>query len=115
MTRQSYQNGHIEEVRTRQRTGYKLRYRVRTKEGGLKHQSKTMYGLKGKKAAQAELDKLIRQATPMKLDVSELTLRGLVDTYWKPSLDRKCLKLSTRQTYDSALECHIMPALGDYL
>jgi integrase len=32
----------------------------------------------------------------------------------EPSLDRKCLKLSTRQTYDSALECHIMPALGDY-
>jgi hypothetical protein len=87
---------------------------VRTSDGKWKQKSETLYDLKGKKAAQAELNKRIQDATPMRLEGSELTLRGFVDAYWKPSLDRKCLKLSTRQTYDSALECHIMPALGDY-
>jgi integrase len=36
-----------------------------------------------------------------------------VETYWKPYLDRKNVKPSTRMSYDSALELHILPALGD--
>ena len=114
MTRQSYQSGHVSEIRTRRGTAYKVRYRVRTAEGKWKQKSETLYDLKGRKAAQVELDQRIQAATPMRLEASELTLRDFVDAYWKPSLDRKCLKLSTRQTYDSALECHIMPALGEY-
>jgi len=114
MTRHSFQNGRVSEIRTRRGTAYKIRYRVRTTEGKWRQRSETLYDLKGKKAAQAELDRRIQQATPMKLEDRELTLRGFVDAYWKPSLDRKCLKLSTRQSYDSALECHIMPAFGDY-
>ena len=37
-----------------------------------------------------------------------------VEAYWKPSLDRKGLKLSTRESYGSGLERHILPAFGDY-
>jgi integrase len=114
MTRHSYQTGHVSEIRTRRGTAYKIRYRVRTTQGKWKQKSETLYDLKGKKAAQAELDERIQQASSTKVEDSELTLRGFVDTYWKLSLDRKCLKLSTRQSYNSALECHIMPALGDY-
>ena len=114
MTRQSYQNGHVSEIHTRRGTAYKVRYRVRTSDGNWKQKSETLYNVQGKKAAQLELAKRIQEATPMRIEGSELTLRGFVDAYWKPSLDRKCLKLSTRQTYDSALDCHIIPALGDY-
>jgi integrase len=40
-------------------------------------------------------------------------LKGFVETYWKPYLDRKNAKPSTRSSYESALSLHILPALGD--
>jgi integrase len=42
-----------------------------------------------------------------------MSARGFVDSYWKPYLDRKNVKLSTRASYQSALGLHILPALGE--
>src|SRR5215469_4321980 len=101
MTRHSHQGGHVLEVRTRRGIAYKIRYRVRTTEGKWKQKSETLYDLKGKKAARAELQKRIGEATPVRLKASELTLRDFVATYWKPSLERKRIKPSTLQSYGS--------------
>ena len=115
MTRPSFQRGFVSEpIRTQRGIAFKVRYRVLTAAGKFKHKSETLYGLSGKKAARAMLDQRIREATAIKLEASELTLRDFVDAYWKPSLDRKGLKRSTRQSYESALECHILPAFGSY-
>jgi integrase len=45
--------------------------------------------------------------------VAELTIREFTEAYWKPYLDRKCVKPSTLASYNSALELHILPAFGD--
>jgi hypothetical protein len=42
-----------------------------------------------------------------------LTVRDFTKSYWKPYLDRKCVKPSTLASYKSALELHILPAFGD--
>jgi integrase len=42
-----------------------------------------------------------------------MSARGFVDSYWKPYLDRKNVKLSTRASYQSALGLHILPALRE--
>jgi integrase len=42
-----------------------------------------------------------------------LSLRAFVDAWWKPYLQRKGVKPSTRRNYDSALELHILPVFGD--
>lgn len=115
MTRQSFQQGYVSEaIPTRRGVVFKIRYRVRTAAGKCKQKCETLYGLTGKKAARAVLAKRIQDATTMKPEAIDMTLRDFVETYWKPSLDRKGLKLSTRQSYDSALERHILPALGDH-
>jgi len=115
MTRQSYQQGYVSDpIRTRRGIVFKIRYRVRTAAGKWKQKSESLYDLSGRKAARAVLDQRIREATAMKLEASELTLRAFVDSYWKPYLDRKRVKPSTRESYDSALRCHVMPAVGDY-
>ena len=116
MTRQSsYQRGFVSNpIRTRRGVAFKIRYRVRTAGGGWKQRSETLYDLSGKKAAREILDRRIGDSTTAKLEASELTLRQFVANYWTPALDRRGLKASTRESYRSALECHILPALGDY-
>jgi len=115
VTRQSYQQGYVSEIfRTRRGTAFKIRYRVRSRLGNWKQKSETLYGLSGKKAAKAVLDRRIREASSTKLEASELSLREFVETFWKPALDRKGIKPSTRIGYESALERHIFPALGDH-
>ncbi len=42
-----------------------------------------------------------------------MTLRIFVDTFWKPYLDRKNLKPATRSGYQSVLDYHLFPDLGD--
>jgi integrase len=115
MTRQSYQRGYVSDpIRTARGTAFKIRYRVRVGGGKCQHKSETLYNLSGRKAARTVLDKRIREATASSPEATVLTLREFVDAYWKPSLDRKGLKQSTRGSYDSALERHVFPALGDY-
>jgi integrase len=45
--------------------------------------------------------------------MAELTIREFTESYWKPYLDRKCVKPSIVASYKSALELHILPAFGD--
>jgi integrase len=73
-----------------------------------------LYGLSGKKEARSILDKRIQGSSTATSELTELTLRSFVEGYWKPYLDRKSLKPSTRENYDSVLENHILPALGDH-
>jgi hypothetical protein len=39
----------------------------------------------------------------------------IVDSLWRPYLDRKQVKPSTRRSYDCELRVHILPALGGML
>jgi len=116
VTRQSsYQRGFVSDpIRTRRGVSFKIRYRVRTTAGGWKQRSETLYDLTGKKAAREVLDRRIGDSTTIKLETNELTLREFVANYWTPSLDRRGLKASTRESYDSALKGHILPVFGDY-
>jgi integrase len=115
VTRQSYQQGHISGPHdTRGGKAFRIRYRVRTSAGKWKQRSEMLYGLSGKKEARSVLDIRIRESSTATSELSELTLRSFVEGYWKPYLDRKSLKPSTRKNYDSVLENHILPALGDH-
>jgi len=42
-----------------------------------------------------------------------LSLKAFVDAWWKPCLQRKGVKPSTRRNYDSNLELHILPVFGE--
>ncbi len=42
-----------------------------------------------------------------------MSLRTFVDAWWKPYLQRKGVKLSTRSNYHSLLQLHILPVFGD--
>jgi integrase len=42
-----------------------------------------------------------------------MTLRVFVETFWKPYLNRKILKPATRSGYQSVLDYHLLPDLGD--
>lgn len=116
MTRQSsYQRGFVSNpIRTRHGIAFKIRYRVRTAAGGWKQRSETLYNVTGKKAAREVLDRRIGDSTSTKLEANDLTLRDFVESYWASSLDRKGLKASTSEPYDSALKRHILPIFGDY-
>ena len=114
MTRQSYQHGYVSTpISTRSGTVFKIRYRVRSTNGKWNQRAETLYGLCGRKAARAVLDERIREASFTKLQDSELSLKAFVDVWWKPYLQRKGVKPSTRANYDSALELHIVPVFGD--
>ena len=114
MTRQSYQQGYVSRpIPTRTGTVFKIRYRVRSAEGKWNQKAETLYGLCGKKAARAVLEERIREASSPKPEGSDLSLRAFVDAWWKPYLQRKGVKPSTRRNYDSTLELHILPVFGD--
>jgi len=72
-----------------------------------------LHGLSGRKAARAVLEERIREASSPKVEGSDLSLRAFVDAWWKPYLQRKGVKPSTRRSYDSILELHILPVFGD--
>jgi integrase len=114
VTRQSYQQGYVSKsISTQSGTVFKIRYRVRSANGEWNQKAETLYGLCGRKAARAVLEERIREASSTKLQSSELTLRAFVDAWWKPYLQRKGVKPSTRRNYDSAVELHILPVFGD--
>lgn len=84
-------------------------------DGKWKQKAETVYGLKGKKEALAVLDQRIRDSSNTAvIEGQDLTLAQFVDTYWRPHLDRKQVKPSTRQGYDSMFHLHIAPALGEF-
>lgn len=117
MTRKkSYQKGHVVgPIRTRSGCKYILRYRVRMADGKWKQKAETLYGVKGKKEALAVLDQRIRDSSNAAvMETQGLTLTQFVDAYWRPYLNRKRVKPSTRQGYDSMFHLHIAPALGEF-
>jgi integrase len=112
--RQSYQQGYVSKpIPTRSGTVFKIRYRVKLADGKWNQKAETLYGLSGKKAARAVLEERIRGASFAKPEGSDLNLRAFVDAWWKPYLQRKGVKPSTRRNYDSILELHILPVFGE--
>jgi hypothetical protein len=100
--RQSYQQGYVSKpIATRSGTVFKIRYRVKSADGKWNQKAETLYGLSGKKAARAVLEERIRGASFVKLEGSDLNLKAFVDAWWKPYLQRKGVKPSTRANYDS--------------
>ena len=113
MNTKSYQKGYVSEpIRTRRGTAFKIRYRIRTTEGKWRQRAETLYGLSGKKAAWGVLQQRLHDSSMLKPEASNLTLRDFVVAYWKPYLERKNTKPSTRLSYESNLECHVEPVLG---
>lgn len=113
MNRRSYQQGYVSDpIKTRNGTKFVIRYRLRTSEGKWRHKAETLYGLAGKKAAQAVLHQRINESSPRAILTHDLTLAQFIDAYWKPYLERQGTKPSTWQGYDSLLRCHILPTLG---
>ena len=114
MTRRSYQQGYVSDpIRTRRGIGHIIRYRVRTSKGKWKQKSEMLYGLTGKKAARAVLNARLESASNQKPETAELTLQDFVAGYWRPYLDRKQVKPSTKAAYESILKIHILPTLGE--
>jgi hypothetical protein len=114
MTRRTFQQGYVlNPIRTRNGTAFNIHYRVPAPGGKWKQRSETLYGLSGKKAARAVLEERIKNAA--KIESTDMTPRVFVDTFWKPYLDRKNLKPATRSGYQSVLDYHLFPDLGDFL
>ena len=77
MSRKSYQKGYVSNpIRTKDGLKFVIRYRQRTSEGKWRHKAETLYGLSGKKAAQAKLDERIRESSPQETLTPDLTLRA---------------------------------------
>lgn len=114
MTRRSFQQGYVGgPYRSRQGVKFILRYRLRMPDGKWKQRCETHYGLSGKKEARAILDKRVQELSTQNVEASEITLRDFVERYWRPYLDRKGVKPSTRANYDSMLNGHVLLVLGD--
>jgi integrase len=113
LTRQSYQQGYVSDpIRTRRGLVFRIRYRLRTADGKWVHKSETLQNLSGKKAARAVLDQRIRESENRPIETTDFTVQHIVDTLWRPYLDRKQVKPSTKRSYDCELRVHILPALG---
>ena len=113
MTRHSYQQGYVSNpIRTRRGPVYRIRYRLRTADGRWTHKSETLAGLSGKKAARAVLDQRIRDSQNRPIEAIDLTFQQVVETLWRPYLDRRQVKPSTRRSYECELKKHVLPILG---
>jgi integrase len=114
MNRQSFQKGHVSgPIRTRQGSAFKIRWRERQADGRWKQRSELLYGTAGKKEARSVLEDRIKLNATQSTQPSELTVRAFIDEYWKPYLDRKNVKASTRAAYQSMLDRFVIPALGE--
>jgi integrase len=114
VTRQSYQHGWVSNpIRTQRGIAFKIRYRARPAEGKWKHRSETLQNLPGRKAARAILEQRIREASAIPAETTDLTFREFVDSDWMPHQLRNGMKPSTRAGYESALQRHILPVLGE--
>lgn len=76
------------------------------------HKSETLEKLSGKKAARTVLDQRIRDSQNRPIETVDFTVQHVVDALWRPYLDRKQVKPSTKRSYDCELRVHILPALG---
>ncbi len=113
-TRHTYQRGYVSEgFKTRRGIAYRIRYRIPTAGGKWKHRSEVLYGLSGKKAAKDVLNSRLQEALKRTPEAAELSVKEFVEAYWKPYLERRNVKQSTRKGYESVLNTHILPVLAD--
>ncbi len=113
-TRHTYQRGYVSDgFKTRRGVAYRIRYRIPTAGGKWKHRSEVLYGLSGKKAAKDVLNSRLQEALKRNPESAELSVQDFVAAYWKPYLERRKVKPSTRKGYESVLNTHILPLLGD--
>ena len=90
MSRNSYQHGYVSNpIRFDNGLKFVIRYRVRTSEGKWRHKAETLYGLSGKKAAQAILNQRISESSTQTTSSPDLTLTQFIANYWRPYLDRQ--------------------------
>ncbi len=108
------QKGHVSDpIRTRSGIKFVIRYRVRMADGKWKHKAETLYGLARKKEAKAVLEQRIAQCS-RQITRLNLTLQQFIDAYWKPYLDRRRIKPSTREVYESGIRRHVLQTLGTF-
>ena len=113
MTRQSFQRGYVSKpIPSPRGLRFKVRFRVPGANGRWKQKNKTIYAT-SRKVARAELERMIREASAQPVQASDLTFQQFVESYWKPYLDRRNVKPSTRCSYLCALGKHILLVLGD--
>jgi integrase len=113
-TRHTYQRGYVSEgFKTRRGIAYRIRYRVPTAKGKWKHKSEVLYDLSGRKAARDVLNSRLQEVLKRTPEAAELSVEDFVRAYWKPYLERRSVKPSTRKGYESVLNTHIFPFLGD--
>jgi integrase len=113
LTRQSYQRGYVSDpIRTRRGLVFRIRYRLRTVAGKWVHKTETLENLSGKKAARAVLDQRIRESQNRHVEAVDFTVQHIVDSLWRPYLERKQVKPSTKRSYECDLRVHILPAIG---
>jgi integrase len=91
---------------------FRIRYRLRGADGKWMHKSETLENLSGKKAARAVLDQRIREAQNRPIEALDFTVQHIVDSLWRPYLERKQVKPSTKRSYECELRVHILPTLG---
>jgi integrase len=116
MTRKSFQEGYVSDaIRNRHGIAFVIRYRLRMADGKWKHRSETVYGLSGKKAAREVLRQRLHDASTRLPEAAEMTVRDFLEGYWRPYLERRAVKPSTKQSYECALKRHILPGFGDLL
>jgi len=110
------QQGYVSDpIRTRRGLVFKIRYRIPAAGGRVKHKKETLYDLAGKKAARAILNERLQQVGSTPAGAADLTLGLFLDSYWKPYLERKQTKPSTVRGYQSVLDNHILPFLGEMM
>ena len=102
-------------IRTRRGLAFVIRYRLRTAEGKWVHKSETLYGLDWQESSSGGARPTHQRIENRPPEETELTVQKFVETYWRPYLDRKQIKPSTRRSYESGLKLHILPTLGSLL
>lgn len=116
MNRKSFQSGYISDpVETSRGIRVVIRWRARRPGGRWKQRSETLYDV-SRKVAQATLRDRIRESAEAKPEPQGggLTLKQFIEAYWKPYLvDRRKIKTSTLEGYNSLLKDHVLPTLGD--
>ncbi len=109
MTRKSFQRGYVSKpIHSDRGTKFIIKWRVWMGEHKSKQMSKTVYTSSRKEAA-ALLAGRIRESSNQPIEARELTFSTFLERYWRPYLDRKNIKPSTRYTYESGLK-HILPS-----
>jgi integrase len=110
----SFQRGYVSDpIKTRTGTVFVIRYRLRSADGKWIHKSENLHGLESKKAARAVLQQRLQKCMTQPVNTAELSVSDFVEHYWKPYLDRKGVKPSTRKSYESGIKRHILPRIGE--